>query len=114
MKAQDLENKFVGKNFVFDERLGERISDTIISVCHQCGTPCDTHTNCKNDGCHLLFIQCEECAQKFNGCCSATCAETIALPEEVQRELRKGINKGRQVFKKGRSAKIVFKTAQPI
>ena len=114
VKEQNLENKFVGKNFVFDERLGERISDTIISVCHQCGSACDTHTNCKNDGCHLLFIQCEECAQKFNGCCSATCAETIALPEEVQRELRKGINKGRQVFKKGRSAKIVFKTAQPI
>ena len=114
VKEQNLENKFVGKNFVFDERLGERISDTIISVCHQCGSACDTHTNCKNDGCHLLFIQCEECAQKFNGCCSATCAETIALPEEVQRELRKGINKGRQVFKKGRSAKIVFKTAQPV
>ncbi len=114
VKAQDLENKFVGKNFVFDERLGERISDTIISVCHQCGTPCDTHTNCKNDGCHLLFIQCEACAAKFNRCCSATCGETIALPIEVQRELRKGINKGRQVFKKGRSEKMVFNTAQPV
>jgi UPF0176 protein len=114
VKEQNLENKFVGKNFVFDERLGERISDTIISVCHQCGSASDTHTNCKNDGCHLLFIQCRECAAKFNGCCSAKCAETIALPEEVQRELRKGINKGRQVFKKGRSEKIVFKTAQPV
>jgi UPF0176 protein len=114
VKEQHLENKFVGKNFVFDERLGERISNDIISVCHQCGHPCDTHTNCKNDGCHLLFIQCRECAAKYAGCCSTECAETISLPIEKQRELRKGINKGRQVFKKGRSEKIVFKTMQPL
>ncbi|MEP2667418.1 MAG: rhodanese-related sulfurtransferase [Cyclobacteriaceae bacterium] len=110
-KAKELgiENKFIGKNFVFDERLGERISDDIISVCHQCGKPSDAHTNCKNDGCHLLFIQCEECASKMNGCCSAECKEIIALPEEEQKALRAGINKGRQVFKKGRSEKILHK-----
>lgn len=110
VKDQHLENKFIGKNFVFDERLGERISEDIISVCHQCGKACDTHTNCKNDGCHLLFIQCEECAEKYNGCCSTECAEIILLPVEKQKEIRKGINKGRQVFKKGRSEKIVYKT----
>lgn len=112
VKEQELENKFVGKNFVFDERLGERISNDIISVCHQCGNPCDTHTNCKNDGCHLLFIQCEECASKYAGCCSSECAEIIAMPVEKQKEIRKGINKGRQVFKKGRSENIVFKPTQ--
>jgi len=112
VKDQNLENKFVGKNFVFDERLGERISDDIISVCHQCGNPCDTHTNCKNDGCHLLFIQCQACAEKYAGCCSSECAEIIAMPIEKQKEIRKGINKGRQVFKKGRSEKIVFKPMQ--
>lgn len=105
-KELALENKFIGKNFVFDERLGERISNEIISTCHQCGKPCDDHTNCKNDGCHLLFIQCFACAQKFNGCCSLECKETIVLPIEKQKELRKGINKGRQVFKKGRSENI--------
>ena len=110
VKEQELENKFVGKNFVFDERLGERISPDVISVCHQCGNPCDTHTNCKNDGCHLLFIQCEACAHQYNGCCSSECAEIIAMPVEKQKEIRKGINKGRQVFKKGRSEKIVFKS----
>lgn len=102
VKEQNLENKFIGKNFVFDERLGERISDDIISKCHQCGEPCDTHTNCKNDGCHLLFIQCDACAGKYAGCCSEECAHTLTLPAEAQKELRKGINKGRQVFKKGR------------
>lgn len=102
VKAQGLENKFIGKNFVFDERLGERISTDIISICHQCGKPSDTHTNCKNDGCHLLFIQCEVCATQFNGCCSTKCQEIILLPTEKQKEIRRGINQGRQVFKKGR------------
>ena len=114
VKEQNLENKFIGKNFVFDERLGERISNDIISVCHQCGNPCDSHTNCKNDGCHLLFIQCEACANKYIGCCSQECSDTVTLPIEKQKELRKGINKGRQVFKKGRSENIVFKTTQNV
>jgi UPF0176 protein len=114
-RAEGLENKFIGKNFVFDERLGERISDDIISACHQCGAPCDTHTNCKNDGCHLLFIQCAKCAKTYNSCCSNECQEIIALPLEAQKELRRGINKGRQVFRKGRSEKIALKfTTQQI
>ncbi|MCI0751589.1 MAG: rhodanese-related sulfurtransferase [Flammeovirgaceae bacterium] len=109
VKDLGLENKFIGKNFVFDERLGERITHDIISVCHQCGQPCDDHTNCKNDGCHLLFIQCKDCAEKYSGCCSDECKEIIDLPVEQQKEIRKGINKGRQVFKKGRSEKILYK-----
>lgn len=109
VKSKGLENKFQGKNFVFDERLGERISEEIISTCHQCGQPCDDHTNCKNDGCHLLFIQCKECAEKHQGCCSAECKDIINLPEEEQKAIRKGLNKGRQVFKKGRSEKLLFK-----
>jgi UPF0176 protein len=111
VKQHQLENKFIGKNFVFDERLGERITEDIISICHQCGQPCDDHTNCKNDGCHLLFIQCNACAEKFNGCCSIECKETLELPVEKQKEIRKGINKGRQVFRKGRSDKMAFRSS---
>jgi len=110
VKESGIENKFIGKNFVFDERLGERISDDIIAVCHQCGEPCDDHTNCKNDGCHLLFIQCKACAEKFASCCSDECKQILSLPEEAQKEIRKGINRGRQVFKKGRSGNILFKS----
>jgi UPF0176 protein len=106
VKEQGLDNKFIGKNFVFDERLGERVSDDIISFCHQCGKSCDDHTNCKNDGCHLLFIQCKECSERYSGCCSNECKELLALPVEKQKALRQGINKGRQVFKKGRSESI--------
>jgi UPF0176 protein len=112
VKEHGLDNKFIGKNFVFDERLGERITEDIIAVCHQCGKPCDDHTNCKNDGCHLLFIQCVECAEKFNTCCSQECKDILELPSDQQKEIRKGINKGRQVFKKGRGENIQFRAVK--
>ncbi|MFN8297435.1 MAG: rhodanese-related sulfurtransferase, partial [Chitinophagales bacterium] len=109
VQEQGLKNKFKGKNFVFDRRLGEKISHEIIAKCHQCGKLADTHTNCKNEGCHLLFIQCEECAAKYNGCCCEDCMKISLLPEEEQRALRKGINPGRKVFKKGRGEQLIFK-----
>ena len=89
VSTKGLENKFIGKNFVFDERLGERISDEVIACCHQCGAPADTHVNCANDACHLLFIQCESCSEKYSACCSEKCADFITLPEETQKERRK-------------------------
>jgi UPF0176 protein len=101
-KAKGLETKFVGKNFVFDDRLGERITNDIIAKCHQCAKPADTHTNCKNDGCHLLFIQCSDCAAAYAGCCSQQCKSVYTLPAEEQKELRKGIDKGMMVFNKSK------------
>jgi UPF0176 protein len=101
-KDLGLKSKFIGKNFVFDERLGERITEDIIAHCHQCGKPSDTHTNCVNSGCHLLFIQCDECAKKYEGCCSKECLETIHLPEEEQKKIRAGIDKGRNIFNKSK------------
>lgn len=102
VNQQQLSNKFHGKNFVFDDRLGERITEEIISKCHQCGEAADAHTNCKNEGCHLLFIQCEECAKKYQGCCSKECNDIINLPEEEQKQLRKGIEKGSMIFNKSK------------
>ena len=101
-KKQGLPSKFIGKNFVFDERLGERITDDVIAHCHQCGKPCDTHTNCKNDGCHLLFIQCDECAQKYEGCCCETCQEEYHLPYEEQKKLWSGRHNGPMIFNKSK------------
>ncbi len=88
-EEKGLPNKFIGKNFVFDERMGERISEDIIAKCHQCGEPADTHINCANDACHILFIQCSTCAEKMDACCSSKCQEFIKLPEEEQKEQRK-------------------------
>ena len=89
VKEKGLESKFIGKNFVFDERLGERVTDDIISSCHVCDLPCDTHTDCKNSACHILFIQCDNCSKKLNGCCSEKCKDYLSLPIEKQKLLRK-------------------------
>jgi UPF0176 protein len=105
IKAKGLKNKFHGKNFVFDDRLGEKISNEIISKCHQCGELCDTHTNCANVACNLLFIQCPACKEKYSNCCDEECQHIASLPEEEQKAMRKGANKGRLVFNKGKKLK---------
>lgn len=104
-----LENKFIGKNFVFDERRAEKISDDVIAQCHQCGKPCDTHVNCANDACHLLFIQCEDCKAEMDNCCSSTCKDINALPYEEQKALRKGQGNSNDIFKKGRADHLPYK-----
>jgi UPF0176 protein len=101
-REQELPIKFKGKNFVFDERLGERITDDVLAKCHICGTPCDTHTNCKNDGCHLLFIQCDACAARYEGCCSDECKEEKNLTPDEQRERRAGRENGMMIFNKSK------------
>ena len=109
VRDRELENKFLGKNFVFDQRRGERISEDIIAQCHQCGKACDTHVNCANEACHLLFIQCGDCAEKMKDCCSDHCMEIVSLPEEEQKKLRRGKEISNKIFKKGRSEVLKFK-----
>ncbi len=101
-EQKGLENKFIGKNFVFDERMGEKISEDVIARCHQCGEPCDHHVNCANDACHILFIQCEKCAEKYDACCSKKCQDFNALPEEQREALKKTIKFNGTKFGKGR------------
>ena len=88
IKQLGIESKFYGKNFVFDERLGESVDGQIIARCHQCGQPADTHTNCANNDCHLLFIQCTECKTNYDGCCSEECQTVFHLPIEERQKLR--------------------------
>ncbi len=109
IKEENIESKFIGKNFVFDHRLGERITNDIVSQCHQCGKPCDNHTNCANDACHLLFIQCEECSAAMENCCSVECVEITHLPEDEQIKLRRGQQVGNKIFRKGKSEALKFK-----
>ena len=109
IKEENIESKFIGKNFVFDHRLGERITDDIVSQCHQCGKPCDNHTNCANDGCHLLFIQCDECKAAMENCCSEECQNIIHLSLDEQIKLRRGIQVGNKIFRKGKSRALKFK-----
>lgn len=106
---KNLENKFIGKNFVFDHRRGERITNDVIANCHQCGEPCDEHVNCANEACHLLFIQCKKCASEMDNCCSTECKDIHALPFEEQKELRRGKTVSNKIFKKGRSEVLKYK-----
>nr|WP_246141680.1 rhodanese-related sulfurtransferase [Phaeodactylibacter luteus] len=101
-KEQGLPIKYVGKNFVFDERMAERITEDIVSRCHQCGAPCDDHINCANDACHILFIQCPSCAEQYSHCCSKACSDFNNLPEEKREELRGQLEFNGTKFGKGR------------
>lgn len=90
---QGLPNKFRGKNFVFDERLGERVSDEIISTCHICRTvKSDTHFHCKNQICYGLFIGCDACITKRDGYCSWKCVQVNKLPKATKRMLARYYN----------------------
>ena len=109
VNAEGIENKFIGKNFVFDDRRAEKISDHVIAKCHQCGNPFDVHTNCANDACHLLFLQCDTCKEEMNNCCSTTCKDIHAMPFEEQKELRKGQGNSNDIFKKGRADHLPYK-----
>ena len=108
-KEKGIENKFLGKNFVFDHRRSESVSGEIISDCHQCGKKCDDHVNCANEGCHLLFIQCDKCSNLYDNCCSKECQNIHSLPVEEQKKLRKGKQNSNKIFKKGRSKALKYK-----
>ncbi|MEM9929868.1 MAG: rhodanese-related sulfurtransferase [Bacteroidota bacterium] len=106
-EALGLESKYLGKNFVFDERMGERITEHIVSHCHQCGAPTDRQLDCANEACHILFVQCEKCAAKFNDCCSTQCKDFIELPEEEQHRLKITTQFNGQKFGKALRASLV-------
>ena len=99
IKTAKLDSKFLGKNFVFDERLGESVNGAVISKCHQCGKACDSHTNCDNHGCHILFIQCPECAEKYHGCCTPECADEKMQGTGRPSDLRIGFGNSRKFRK---------------
>lgn len=104
VEREGLENKFKGKNFVFDERLGERIGEEIISHCHLCSAEkSDTHYHCKNKACHILFLGCEGCVEKKGGYCSYKCMTFDRLPERMRKALtRYNYKRKPKQFKKHR------------
>ena len=109
VENEKIENKFIGKNFVFDQRRAEKISDDVIASCHQCGAPADIHVNCANDACHLLFIQCDSCKESMENCCSTNCIEINRMSYEAQKAFRKGQGNSNDIFKKGRADHLPYK-----
>ncbi|MBE8345853.1 hypothetical protein IQA88_19545, partial [Leptospira interrogans serovar Pomona] len=60
------------------------------------------HINCSNPGCHILFIQCDDCSEKFEGCCTEECKTVLHLPKEKQKEIRKGKSNENRFFTKSK------------
>jgi UPF0176 protein len=108
VEREGLPNKFKGKNFVFDERLGERIGDEVISHCHLCNkNKSDQHYHCDNQICHVLFLGCDDCVKKYDGYCGSWCQLTDKLPTKFKKVFARYYNryfKGSQ-FKKARLRK---------
>ncbi|KAG0196572.1 hypothetical protein BGX28_009984 [Mortierella sp. GBA30] len=81
---------YKGKNFTFDKRLGEPITDEVLAQCHICGTACDTYCNCSNMACNLLMISCPSCLEKHQGTCgSGSCVEMVKELNEKQKQIDK-------------------------
>ncbi|CAG8442524.1 13683_t:CDS:2 [Ambispora gerdemannii] len=82
-----IKSLYKGRNFTFDKRLGEPITDDIVSQCHTCGSPCNIHTNCRNKACNLLFIQCQNCrARTKHTCGNRACFEMVDTWEKMLQE----------------------------
>ena len=106
VRADGLENRFRGVNFVFDERMAERVSDDVVAECHHCGAACDAVTNCSNAACNVLMVQCPACAQSLQGTCGTECQTFIALPEDEQKARRSGTRPERRTLNRPGSARV--------
>ncbi len=74
--VQEKSKHWVGKLFVFDDRLSIPISEEeapVIASCLHCKKSCETYHNCANMDCNELFISCQECLKKMLGCCKEEC-----------------------------------------
>ncbi len=100
VKRDKLENKFVGKNYVFDGRTTETITEDKLADCLNCGEKTNRILNCANNGCHALFTQCENCGKELEDSCSKACQEILHLPVDKQKQARKGKNKGINILAK--------------
>ena len=98
VRSKKIKSKFKGKNFVFDARMGERVTSDVIGNCYQCGMRSDDHKDCNNDACNVLFIQCKKCNKEFLGCCSKDCMNFSKLSDDKQKQFRKDPDK--VVYKK--------------
>lgn len=71
------ESKWLGKLFVFDDRvtipIAEENKAPVISSCKYCSSPSDTYYNCANMDCNNLFLACPSCAAQWEGCCLEEC-----------------------------------------
>jgi len=75
--------KFAGKCYVFDERIGVEVNRTegavVVSHCVHCGKPCDRYLNCGWSSCNGQHFCCELCEQEVMRYCSRSCGEAALV-----------------------------------
>ncbi len=91
--SENFESLYKGKNFVFDQRKGERVTNDVLTNCFTCGKPCDDHTNCSNPVCDKLFVQCSDCQDAFHNSCSEDCKSISILPQDQKTAISKEFSK---------------------
>lgn len=68
---------FRGKNYVFDGRIAQKVTNDIQAVCKHCSIPYDDYSNCLNAECNKQIIVCPPCADLYNTTCSLGCKELV-------------------------------------
>jgi UPF0176 protein len=69
---------WLGKLFVFDDRMAvdiSKIKSSPLAQCLYCKKPEDCYYNCANMDCNALFIACTQCYIEHKGCCASTCQD---------------------------------------
>ncbi len=72
---------FKGTYYVFDGRVGVKVTDDILTNCDLCNIPCDFYVNCMNGRCNKQFIGCPSCIKDFAECCSLNCQKLVDSKE---------------------------------
>lgn len=90
---------WLGKLFVFDDRLTVPISgqeSPVIGKCFHCQTSNESYYNCANMDCNTLFLCCPDCFEKYQGCCCKECQTAPRLrphqPQDSHKPFRKRHN----------------------
>lgn len=87
---------WLGKLFVFDDRLAIPISEenpSIVGKCHHCQKENDDYYNCASMDCNTLFLCCKECLQSYLGCCQESCKNSPRLRPYHQQNPHKPFRK---------------------
>ncbi|CUI17603.1 conserved hypothetical protein [Candidatus Protochlamydia naegleriophila] len=93
---------WLGKLFVFDDRLTVPISDQptpVIGQCHHCQTAIESYYNCANMDCNHLYLCCQTCLKEFAGCCCTACQEAPRVRPYHQQDTHKPFRKWYHYFK---------------
>jgi UPF0176 protein len=107
---------WLGKLFVFDDRLTVPISEEeapVIGRCRNCNEPNESYYNCANMDCNELYLCCPSCVKELSGCCSSTCQQAPRRRPYEQQNAHKPFRRWHHYFQdKPTTAAVVEKSSQ--